>query len=202
MFKDFSPTLSTLQKQLVRFGVFKAVSMMWMVLLVSAPCSFVRECQIFRRTYCHNLQCWSNWFIMIGDYIYIRTAATNWPIFHPASNMWAWTAMIMMMPTGNNSWLVHESSLTVHPAESAGTSRSENFAYQYLKYFNGTLTCTKSYDMGPSRFTSHPKDADFYWPWKSIASAGFEPVTFGSSDKHTNHYTTEVTRAEVTNFIL
>jgi hypothetical protein len=52
----------------VRFGVFKAVSMMSMVLLVSAPCSFVRECKIFGKT-CHHLQGWSDWFIAIGDYI-------------------------------------------------------------------------------------------------------------------------------------
>jgi hypothetical protein len=28
---------------------------------------------------------------------------------------------------------------------------------------------------------------------KSIALAGFEPATFGSSGKHTNHYTTKAT---------
>jgi hypothetical protein len=28
---------------------------------------------------------------------------------------------------------------------------------------------------------------------KSIALAGFEPATFGYSDKHTNHYTTKAT---------
>jgi hypothetical protein len=28
-------------------------------------------------------------------------------------------------------------------------------------------------------------------PLKSIALAGFEPATFGSSGKHTNHYTTK-----------
>jgi hypothetical protein len=33
----------------------------------------------------------------------------------------------------------------------------------------------------------------FYRPQKSIALAGFEPATFGSSGKHTNHYTTEAT---------
>jgi hypothetical protein len=35
--------------------------------------------------------------------------------------------------------------------------------------------------------------ADFYHPWKSIASATFEPAILGSSGKHTNHYTTEAT---------
>jgi hypothetical protein len=38
------------------------------------------------------------------------------------------------------------------------------------------LHAVKSYDMGPSRFTSHPRGrcaADFYRPEKSIALAGF-----------------------------
>jgi hypothetical protein len=48
--------------------------------------------------------------------------------------------------------------------------------------------------MGPSGFTSHPRGrcaADFYRPQKTIALAGFEPVIFGSSGKHTNHYITK-----------
>jgi hypothetical protein len=35
--------------------------------------------------------------------------------------------------------------------------------------------------------------ADFYYSQKSIALAGFELATFGSSGKHINHYTTEAT---------
>jgi hypothetical protein len=35
--------------------------------------------------------------------------------------------------------------------------------------------------------------ADFYRHWKSIASAGFEPASLGSSDKGTSHYTTVAT---------
>jgi hypothetical protein len=31
---------------------------------------------------------------------------------------------------------------------------------------------------------------------KSIALAGFEPVTFGSSGNHTNHYTIKATKQE------
>jgi hypothetical protein len=57
----------------------------------------------------------------------------------------------------------------------------------------------KSYDMGPSRFTSHPRGrcaADFYRPQKSNALAEFEPATFWSSGKHTNHYTTKTTLYE------
>jgi hypothetical protein len=41
------------------------------------------------------------------------------------------------------------------------------------------LHAVKSYDMGPSRFTSHPRGR-----------------TFGSSGKHTNHYTTKATQWE------
>jgi hypothetical protein len=45
----------------------------------------------------------------------------------------------MMMPAGNNSRLVHQSSLAVLPAETSGASRrnelrSENLVYQYLKW--------------------------------------------------------------------
>jgi hypothetical protein len=41
--------------------------------------------------------------------------------------------------------------------------------------------------------------ADFYHPLKSVASAGFEPVTIGSSGKHTNQYMTEANVIQVTN---
>jgi hypothetical protein len=55
------------------------------------------------------------------------------------------------------------------------------------------LHAVKSYDMEPSRFNSHPRGrcaADFYSLKKFIALAGFEPGTFGSNGKHTNHYIT------------
>jgi hypothetical protein len=38
----------------------------------------------------------------------------------------------------------------------------------------------------------------FLLPLKSMALAGFEPVTLGSSGKHTNHYTTKVTKMNCT----
>jgi hypothetical protein len=68
----------------------------------------------------------------------LRTAHTE-PIIHPLGDMWACRAMEMMMPAKDNSWLVHQSSLEVLPAETPGACRrngrrSENFAYQYLKY--------------------------------------------------------------------
>jgi hypothetical protein len=84
----------------------------------------------------------------------LRTAATNEPTVHPLCDMWAWKAMVVMMLAGDNSWLVHQSSLAVLPAESSGAStrngRScENFAYQYLKYLKGPLTCRNILHTGP-----------------------------------------------------
>jgi hypothetical protein len=74
-----------------------------------------------------------------GIRLSLRNAATNGPTVHPAGDMWAWRAMVMMMPAGDNTWLIHQSFLAVLPAETSGESRkngrrSENFAYQYLKY--------------------------------------------------------------------
>jgi hypothetical protein len=76
--------------------------------------------------------------------------------------MWAWRAMVMM-PTGEVSWLVHHSSLSVLPAKISGASRrngrrSENLAYQLLRYVNGSFTCRKILRHGTSGFTSHPKE--------------------------------------------
>jgi hypothetical protein len=72
-----------------------------------------------------------------------------------------------MMPAGDNSWLIHRSSLAVLPAEASGISRrngrrSENFAYQYLKYLKGSLTCRKILRHETSGFTSHPKEGDLW----------------------------------------
>jgi hypothetical protein len=35
--------------------------------------------------------------------------------------------------------------------------------------------------------------SNFYHPWKSFASAGFEPMNLVLSGKHANHYITEST---------
>jgi hypothetical protein len=48
--------------------------------------------------------------------------------------------------------------------------------------------------MGPSGFTSLSKEVVLRI---FIALAGFDTGTFGSSGKHTNHYTTEATVADV-----
>jgi hypothetical protein len=125
----------------------------------------------------------------------LRTAATNGPIVHPPADMWAWRSMVVMMSAADNAWLVRPSSLAVVPAETSGASRrngrrSENFAYQYLKYLKGSLTCRKISRHRTSGFTSQPKEGVL---WIFIASAVFEPATLGSSGRHTKHYTTEAT---------
>jgi hypothetical protein len=54
----------------------------------------------------------------------------------------------------------------------------------------------KSYDMGPSRLTSHPRGrcaADFIALRNPSPWPGFELATFGSSGQHTNHYTSKAT---------
>jgi hypothetical protein len=59
------------------------------------------------------------------------------------------------------------------------------------------LHAVKSYDMGPSRFTSHPRGRcaeDFIALKNPSPWPDFEPATFGSSGQHTNHYTTKATR--------
>jgi hypothetical protein len=103
------------------------------------------------------------WLITMGLRLCVRTVATNGPIVHLPGDRWAWSAMVMMMRAGNYSWLVHQSSLAVLPAETSGACRrngrsSENFHYQYLKYLKVSLTCRKILLHGTSGFTSHPKE--------------------------------------------
>jgi hypothetical protein len=98
-----------------------------------------------------------------GMRLCLRTAATNWPNVHPPGDMWAWRATVMMMSAGDNSWLFHQSCLAVLPAQTSGASmrngrRSDNFAYQYLKYLMGSLTCRKTLLHGTSGFTCHLKE--------------------------------------------
>jgi hypothetical protein len=86
--------------------------------------------------------------------------------------------MMMMFPAGDNSWLVHQSSLTVLPAETSEASRRnvrriENFTYQYLKYLKGFLTCHKISRQGTSGFTSHPKEGMM---WIFIAPKNPSPL--------------------------
>jgi hypothetical protein len=113
-----------------------------------------------------------------GVRLCLRTAATNGPIVHPPGDMWAWRAMVMMMPAGDNSWVVHQSSLAVLPAETSGESRrkgrqSENFAYQYLKYLKGYLTCRKTLRHVTPGFTYRPKEGVL---WILIALKNQSPL--------------------------
>jgi hypothetical protein len=90
----------------------------------------------------------------------------------PPGDIWAWITMVMMMPAGGNFWLVHQSSLAVLPADTSVTSRrngrrSENFAYRYLKYLKGSLTCRKILRHGTFRLYFSSKGrraADFLSP--------------------------------------
>jgi hypothetical protein len=92
---------------------------------------------------------------------------------------------VMMMPTGDNSWLVHQSSFAVLPAETYGASRrngrrSENFAYRYLKCLKGSLKCRKI--LRPSLFTSHPRGrcaADFIALQNPSPRPGLNPRPVG-----------------------
>jgi hypothetical protein len=133
-----------------------------------------------------------------GVRLCLRTAATIGPIVHTPGDMWAWRAMVMIMPPGDTSWLVRQSSLVVLPAETSGASRrngrrSENFAYQYLTYLKGSLTCRKILRRGTSGFTSHPKEdvRRIFIAVKNPSPRSGLPATLGFSGKNTNHYTTE-----------
>jgi hypothetical protein len=93
----------------------------------------------------------------------LRTATNKGPIVDPPGDMWAWIAMLMTIPAGNISWLVHHSSLAVLPAETSEAStrngrRGENFACQYLKYLKGTLTRLNILRHWTSGFTRHPME--------------------------------------------
>jgi hypothetical protein len=79
----------------------------------------------------------------------LRTAATTGPIVRPPGDMWSWKAMVAMMPSGDNSWLVHQNSLAVLPAETSGESRrngrrSENFACLRI-YFPSEGRCAADF---------------------------------------------------------
>jgi hypothetical protein len=125
---------------------------------------------------------WLSWLIdWLIDYgalgLCLETAATNGHIVHPLADMWSWIALVVMTPAGDNTWLVHQSSLVVLPAETSEANRrnerrSENSAYQYPKYLKGSSTCRKILRRGSSNFTSHPKEGvlrifiAFKNPWR------------------------------------
>jgi hypothetical protein len=129
--------------------------------------TYIHKCtHTYIHTYIHTrtVEDWT-WHDYDGARLYLRTAAINRPTVHPPGDIRVstWRAMVVMMPAGCNSWLVHLSSLAVLPAETSGANRrngrrSENFAHQYLKYLKGSLTRRKILRHGTSGFTSHPKE--------------------------------------------
>jgi hypothetical protein len=73
---------------------------------------------------------------------------------------------------------------------------NENLVYPSPGTSRVLLHAVKSYNLGPSGFTAPPKEGRlriFIALKKSIVLARFEPATFGSGDKHTNHYTAKAT---------
>jgi hypothetical protein len=71
---------------------------------------------------------------------------------------------------------------------------NENLVSLFPWDFKRSLTCHKILQHGASGFTSHLKESVqriFIALKISITLVGFEPTIFGSSGKHTNHYTTK-----------
>jgi hypothetical protein len=107
-----------------------------------------------------------------------------------------------MMPAGENTWLVHQSSLAFLQAESSNVRwRTKAFRSLSCKHFVHTCKwffhTVKSYDVGPSALLPIRRKAccDFLTLEESIASAGFETSDPFIQWQHDNHYTTEATTA-------
>jgi hypothetical protein len=85
----------------------------------------------------------------------------HWSIVHTSGEC-EWRAMVMM-PVGDNSWLVYQSSLVVLQAETSGASRrngrkNEKFAYSVSLIRQLIFTCRKILRHGISGCISHPKE--------------------------------------------
>jgi hypothetical protein len=138
------------------YSLLRCIFLYFVAVVLRVDVDYMSDYQCLRVSTLYN-----DWLIM-KRWDCLITADTNGPIAHPPGDTWAWRAMVMMMPAGDNSWLVH-SSLEVLPAEASGASRrngrrSENFAYQYLKHLKGSVRCGKILRHGTSGFTSHPKE--------------------------------------------
>jgi hypothetical protein len=69
---------------------------------------------------------------------------------------------------------------------------NENLVYLSPSDFKVSVTCRNISRHGTSGFTSHRKEGLLRTCIHRLAK--FEPAIFGSSGKHTNHYTTKATR--------
>jgi hypothetical protein len=90
----------------------------------------------------------------------VRTAVTNAPIVHPRvicehGETWWWLCWLGITPDSSTRALL-QSYKQRHLGQVGNGRRSENFAYQYLKYLKVSLTCRKILRHGTSGFTSHP----------------------------------------------
>jgi hypothetical protein len=71
----------------------------------------------------------SDWFVWLwwGETMSQKNRGHHCPIVHPPGEC-EWRAVVLMIPAGDNSWLVYQSALAVLPAETSGNGRrSENF---------------------------------------------------------------------------
>jgi hypothetical protein len=120
---------------------------------------------------------WANWIhsipphpvsprslIMTMGWDVSEQRPSNEPTVHPPGDMWACGATVMMMPSEENSLLVHQSSLAILPAviweQVGGMGEGVRILpIQYLKHFKGSLTCRKILQHGADGFTSHPKES-------------------------------------------
>jgi hypothetical protein len=100
-----------------------------------------------------------------GVRLCLRTAATNGPIVHPPGDMWACRAMvvIIIIPAGDNFWLVHRSLLQSchqrHLGQVGGMDEGVRIlSIQYLRWLKRSLTWRKILRRGTFGFTSHPKE--------------------------------------------
>jgi hypothetical protein len=77
---------------------------------------------------------------------------------------------------------------------------NENLVYPSPCDLKRSLTCRKILRHGTFDFTSNPKEGvlRIFIALKVHRLGRVEPTTFGSSDKHTNHYYTKTTRCSLT----
>jgi hypothetical protein len=127
---------------------------------------------------------------------YLTTTATTGPVVYSQGDMWTCRAMVKIVPAGDNPWLVYQTFLEVLPADISGESwrnglRSEDFAYQYVKYLKGYLTCREILRHGPPALLPHRR---------KVCCGSLSPLNinrFGrvwSIGNHTNLYATEATQ--------
>jgi hypothetical protein len=120
----------------------------------------------------------------------LRTATTSEPIVLSPGDMSACSAMMVVMmildtPDSSTRALWQSYQQRHLGASRSNRRRSENFAYQYLRDVNGSLTCRKILRHGNSRFTSHPKEGVLQIfialknssPWPGLNPRPLDPVT-------------------------